>query len=112
MRPRGNETLLLATTQKTIRHKCGGILAVWRRSAVPTTALTRADFFANRAIDRVLNPVKSTKIHSHYALVAAKHERCSVGQSTCVYNHSITNTSSASARLRPPSSLQQLAAFQ
>ena len=66
------------------------------------TALTRADFFANQAVDRVLNPVKSTKIHSHYAVVAAKHERCSGGQSTCVRNHSITNTSSASGRLRPP----------
>ena len=43
-----------------------------------------ADFFANQAIDRVLNPVKSTKIPPHYAVVAAKHERCSVGQSTCV----------------------------
>jgi hypothetical protein len=75
---------LLATTQMTIRHKCGSILDVWRRSAVPTTALTRADFFVNQAIDRVLNPVKSTKIHSHYAFVSPKHERCPIGQSTCV----------------------------
>ena len=44
------------------------------------TALTRADFFANQAIDRVLNPLKSTKIHSHYAVVSPKHERYSIAR--------------------------------